>query len=316
MPKGVKVRQITAQQDEIIRQCWRHNTYGHHAAQRAAQLTGLTVWVVARRARELGLIFTRERYRWTEPELRVVEENAHLSLETIQRKLRLVSPDGVRRTRAAIANQIHAQRLRSNLNGLDHGQLAEALGISQQRLHHLRGRGAIKGVRLESLRQACGYAGEILDENRPWFYHNADIVRFLFDYRGEINLRKVNQVWLFGLLESFITLLQPTEKELREAERERSKLAQRRRRKTMSPSIATSPRRQSGDEGVARRAGRRLLNSRLITGEAASPPRVSDGGESSNPFGAPSASASDVSAPAKLPSISRSSGTAGGLNAA
>ena len=230
MPRG-HVTAITPRQDEIIRKCWEYNAYGHHAAKRAAELTGLTVHVVQRRATHLGLVFTRERYRWTEPELRVVERNAHLALDTIQKKLGFVSPPGVKRTRAAIAGQIALQRFRTNLDGLKHEPLAEALGISKERLHKFRLAGMIAGRRLESIAQACGYREGIRDEHRHWFYQNDDIVRLLFAARGELDLRKVNQLWLIALLESYITLFQPSAKQLKQAERERTRLAHRRRKK-------------------------------------------------------------------------------------
>ena len=273
MPRGQTIS-FTPQQDDVIRKCWAHNVYGHHAAKRAAQLTGFSPDAVHRRATQLGLVFTRERYRWTEPELKIVEEHAHLALDTIQKKLRLVSPPGVKRTRAAIAGQIHTQRFRTNMDGLKHGPLADALGISCDSLHRFRERDLIKGQRLESLRDACGYGPvrqavqvdaavrirrgrppkwpraeegrhpsrrsrnadayveQAPDEHRHWFYPNDEIVRLLFAAPGELDLRKVNQIWLMGLLEPYITIFQPTRKELLETERERTKLAHRRSRKT------------------------------------------------------------------------------------
>lgn len=224
--------QFTPRQDEIVRKCWQHNGYGHHAAKRAAQMVGCSESAAHRRAMELGLVYTRERYRWTEPELKLVEENAHLALETIQKKLaRLVSPPGVKRTRAAIAGQIHSQRFRTNLDGMNRGPLAEALGISVSRLRSYQDAGLIAGQRLESLREACGYVEEIVDEHRHWFYQNDDIVRFLFTCHGQVDLKKVNQLWLMGLLEPYITLFQTTPKDRLQEERERTKLAQRRIRK-------------------------------------------------------------------------------------
>ena len=220
MPKGQKVRVITPQQDEVIHKCWQHNGYGHHAQKRAAELTGLTESVCFRRALQLGLVFTRERYRWTEPELQCVEQHCHLALDTIQKRLRLVSPAGVKRTRAAIAGQIHSQRFRTNLDGMNHGPLADALGISVQRLRGYRDEHLIAGQRLESLREACGYVEEIVDEHRHWFYHNDDIVRFLFSCHGQLDLAKVNQLWLMGLLEPYITIFQPEVKEAPVRERE------------------------------------------------------------------------------------------------
>jgi hypothetical protein len=169
MPKGHQVA-ITPQQDEIIRKCWENNVYGHHAAKRAAQLAGITLEVAQRRATQLGLIFTRERHRWSEAELKVVEQHAHLALDTIQRKLRPVSPAGVKRTRAAIAKQIFAQRFRGNMDGLKHEPLAQALGISGDRLHKLRAARLIAGQRLESIREACGHGEAVADEHRHWFY--------------------------------------------------------------------------------------------------------------------------------------------------
>lgn len=222
MPKGHTV-QITAQQDEIIRKCWANNSYGHHAAKRAAELTGLSPDVAHRRAVQLGLIFARERFRWTDPELEVVEQNAHLSLETIQRKLmRGISPPGVKRTRTAIASQIHQQRFRTNLDGMNHGPLADALGISGERLHGYRQKGKIFGERMESIRLACEYTDEIRDENRHWFYSNAEIVKFLFANCNELDLRKVNQIWLMSTLEPYISLLHvQTPKETKATFRER-----------------------------------------------------------------------------------------------
>jgi hypothetical protein len=302
MPKGHQVA-LTSQQDEIIRKCWENNAYGHHAAKRAAQLAGITLEVAQRRATQLGLIFTRERHRWTEAELRIVEQHAHLALDTIQRKLRPVSPPGVKRTRAAIAKQIFAQRFRGNMDGLKHEPLAQALGISGERLHKLRAARLIDGQRLESIREACGYGESTADEHRHWFYPNDQIVRLLFAARGELDLRKVNQTWLMGLLESYITLFQPTRKELARSERERTKLAQRRSRKRRrlgtEPSTNTRRRRLGllDDSAVAAiRAGRSVAGTRRASTGAAVRSKNGSGAAispsvtpSSGPAGAPSA---------------------------
>ena len=322
MPKGCQVP-ITPQQDDIIRKCWEHNAYGHHAAKRAAQLAGLTPEVVQRRATQLGLVFTRERYRWTEPELRVVEKYAHLALDTIQKKLRLVSPPGVKRTRAAIAGQIFAQRFRTNLDGLKHGPLAEALGISNDRLHKLRNSNLIKGERLESIAQTCGYLGEVLDDNRHWFYANDEIVRLLFAARGELDLRKVNQTWLLGVLEPYITLFQPSPKDVRLAERERTKLAHRRQRKKLrrAPTQMSTDTRPPGllDEAAvnAIRAGRKRLRrtEKCSSGDPACPASSIDTGTISMQSGGGTGTSNGGKPAATSPSVTPFSGLAGGPNA-
>jgi len=73
--------------DQTIKECWRDNAYGRHASRQAATLTGLSEDKCARRATQLGLVFTRERYRWASSELDVVAKWAHCSLEVIQQKL-------------------------------------------------------------------------------------------------------------------------------------------------------------------------------------------------------------------------------------
>jgi hypothetical protein len=329
MPKGQKIRIITPQQDEIIRKCWDHNSYGHHAAKRAAQMTGLSPSVTHRRAMELGLVFTRERYRWTEPELKCVEENPHLALETIQKRLaRGVSPPGIKRTRAAIAGQIHDQRFRTNMDGLRHGPLADALGISAYTLERFRSSGLIHGERLESLRQACGYVEDIRDENRHWFYHNDQIVLLLFAARGELDLRKVNATWLMGVLEQYITLFQITPKNALNAKRERTKLAQRRRNKQAGSrkprSTGSRPARTGilGESAVdAIRAGKTVLTrhgrGRRSTGDPVSRPAApaADTGTISLPNGGASGNSKRESGAATSHSDSPFSGPVGDLSA-
>jgi hypothetical protein len=318
MPRG-HTTVVTPQQDELIRKCWEHNAYGHHAAKRAAQLTGLTPEVVQRRATQLGLVFTRERYRWTEPELRVVEDHAHLALDTIQKKLRRVSPPGVKRTRAAIARQIFAQRFRSNMDGLKHAPLARALGIGIDRLHRFRDAKLIDGQRMESIAGACGYAETVADEHRHWFYHNDDIVRLLFAGRGELDLRKVNQPWLMGLLEPYITLFQPTAKDLLMAERERTRMAKRRQRKQ---SISTHPGQLSDETIQAIRAGKSILTKpvgrprrKLSSGAPVSPPSSIDIGAALTPSGGVRSNSKTGNGTGTSPSNTPFSGHAGAPNA-
>jgi hypothetical protein len=318
MPRG-HTTVVTPQQDELIRKCWEHNAYGHHAAKRAAQLTGLTPEVVQRRATQLGLVFTRERYRWTEPELSAVEKYAHLALDTIQKKLRRVSPPGVKRTRAAIAGQIFAQRFRTNMDGLKHGPLAHALGIGIERLHKLRDAKLIDGQRMESIAGACGYAETVADEHRHWFYHNDDIVRLLFAGRGELDLRKVNQPWLMGLLEPYITLFQPTAKDLLMAERERTRMAKRRQRKQ---SISTHPGQLSDETIQAIRAGKSILTKpvgrprrKLSSGAPVSPPSSIDIGAALTPSGGVRSNSKTGNGTGTSPSNTPFSGHAGAPNA-
>jgi hypothetical protein len=169
---------------------------------------------------------------------------------------------------------------------MNHGPLAEALGISISRLRGYQDAGLIGGQRLESLREACGYVEGIVDEKRHWFYRNEDIVRFLFSCHGQIDLAKVNQLWLMGLLEPYITLFQTTPEDRLQEERERTKLAQRRIRKQRTRKSIVSPRPSIlGDamvNAIRARSGRSKSPS---NGETVSPPRRIPTGMSSQPIG-------------------------------
>lgn len=185
-------------QDRILRECYERNNWGGNAHKQAVNLLGKPSHVVLRRAVQLGLTRVRERWRWTPEEVEVVEKNAHLAVEVIQRKLAKVSPVGFKRTRAAIIRQISHNRFRTNLDGLNHTQLAEALGVATDTLHKWRMEKLIRATRLPSLDDHQG-AKEIY-LTAPWHYSNVEIRRFIYRFPGMIDLRRVSQLWFIELL--------------------------------------------------------------------------------------------------------------------
>ena len=190
--------------DETIKECWLDNAYGRHASRRAAALTGLSQSKCQSRATKLGLVFLRERYRWTSSEVDLVAKWAHCSLEVIQKKLlqlRVVGLDGqvIKRTRGAIAHRIFANKFRTNLDGLCQDSLADAFGVSSYQVMRWREQGMLKGKRLPSIDQHVGCTQSVL--RLPWFYSNRDISRFIFTYPGAFSLKKVNQSWFLSVLQ-------------------------------------------------------------------------------------------------------------------
>jgi hypothetical protein len=188
--------------DEIIRLYWRDNCYTI-AAKKSAAATGLTVHQVSRRAVQLGLIHSRERHRWTQSELDVVEKWSHSSLETIQRKLRALNTIGldgrfIKRTRTAIANKMFQNRFRTNLDGMCQDHLAAALGVSAYQVAEWRKRDMLRGERRPSIDQHSG--AEPDRDCLPWFYSNKHIRQFVFNYPGAFDLKKVNQAWFIDML--------------------------------------------------------------------------------------------------------------------
>lgn len=187
---------FTEQDDAILRRCYASNAYGNNAHRKAVVALEKPGSAILHRAIELGLTFSRERYRWTEEEGAVLEQFAHLSPEAIQRHLRRVSPSGIKRTRTAIIRQIHRNRLRTNLDGLNHEQLAQVLGIARDTLHRYRREGLLRGSHLTSLddHKGADRAGVL------WHYRNRDIRRFVAVHPGLVNFRAADGVWLVDLL--------------------------------------------------------------------------------------------------------------------
>lgn len=190
--RGIHLKLFTPEEDALIRRTWERNAYGTNAVRTAALRLGRSGSEVFRRAVELGLIRSRERYRWTEEELIVVEEFAHLSPDVIQKKLRRISPPGVRRTRAAIIGQIWAGRFRGNLDGLNVQDFAAAFGMSRERVIRYITSGILRARRIEGLSiWRKKHEDEIRKDGRTWYISTADICRFVAAYPGEVDLRKV-----------------------------------------------------------------------------------------------------------------------------
>jgi hypothetical protein len=186
---------FTEEQDAILRACYAKNKYGNNAHRKAVEQLGLAGSIVLRRAVQLGLTHTRERFRWTDEELEIVEKNAHQAIETIQRKLAAASP--IKRTRAAIVGAIHEGRFRTNLEGLNHSQLSEALGLAVDTLHKYRMAGLIKAAgRLPSL-DCHKYRGRRL-HSRPEVCLQAP--QFIYAHPGLIDLGRVAKLWFIDLL--------------------------------------------------------------------------------------------------------------------
>jgi len=201
---SVKIKHFPVEEDDILREIYKSKYENNAFKTSQKRLPHRTAGEIFRRASELGLIRTRERYRWSDDELMVVETFAHCSLETIQRKLVGVSPKGCKRTRSAIAGQIHALKFRTNLNGMNHSNLADALGVSVYGLHQWRERGYIAGSRLPTIDQHKDRV-DFREDAAPWFYHNNDIIVFLLEYPQLYDFRLVNQQWFVDLMASAVT---------------------------------------------------------------------------------------------------------------
>lgn len=191
---GLKRNTFSSEDDAVLSSVYTNGSENNAFKRAQRRLSDHTPAELFRRAAELGLIRIRERYRWSDNELSIVEAFAHCALETIQRKLVGISPKGCKRTRAAIANQIHSMQFRSNLNGLNHAEVAKALGVSVYLVHQWREQGLIQGKRIPSINQHR-IEHTPREDASPWFYHNEDLFVFLLTHGRLYDLRRVNQHW-------------------------------------------------------------------------------------------------------------------------
>ena len=196
---------MTPEEDDRIRQCFTAGR-GEVDAVLKQCFPQYTTDILLRRAAELGLIVNRRRKRWTQPEIDMLESVGHRSLRYIQKRLDTVSPPGAKRTRYAILVYITKNRIRTNLDGLNHTELSEALGVTRNMLHRYRDEGLIHGIRKESLevirkqRRRTAEASKSRRDHQPWFYKNWQIRRFVAENPALLDLGKVSKEWFIDLL--------------------------------------------------------------------------------------------------------------------
>jgi hypothetical protein len=189
---------FTVDEDETLRRIYSRIKLENNAYKQAQkELPHRTAGQIFRRSAELGIIRRRERVRWSDEELAVVEQYASHSLEIIQDKLVGVSPPNITRTRSAIAGQIHALRFRSHLDGWDHQTLADALGMARDTLHKIRDQGLLVGRKLAPIDDRVIKRGVAPVR---WFYPQEEVFLFILRHPLRFDFRRVNQEWFMSLV--------------------------------------------------------------------------------------------------------------------
>lgn len=195
---------MTPQDDDLIRQCFQAKQGEVDNVLRQC-LPHHTTDALFRRAAELGLVKYRQHTRWTQAEIDMLESVAHRCVRHIQKRLDRVSPPGVRRTRCAILGYITKNRVRTNLDGLNHTELADALGVTRDTLHRYREDGLIYGRRKESQNPIARHntsaaKAKTFHDHQQWYYTNANIRRFIAQNPAILDLGRVAKEWFIDLL--------------------------------------------------------------------------------------------------------------------
>lgn len=193
----------TPEVDAIITECLKEK-YRNGGALRAAEerikehakATKTPRWsegAIVARARELGLTTARKTYggtRWSEGENKLILENAHLTIPTIQRKLEDKFPFS-NRTQSAI--QMQKQRLTTEYGKLTYTlkELAANLHMNDSTVVKLTMQGIIEGTYRETERQ---------DGNVLWSFTPKAIQKFILTYPEMVDFALVNKFWLLDIV--------------------------------------------------------------------------------------------------------------------
>lgn len=159
-----------------------------------AERWGVSETTVRRWARDLGL--TRRRGapgtggRWTDEELAILEETAHLSPEATQQRLLRA---GYHRTAAAILHRRWTEQVQPEDGGYyAASQAADLLGIADATLTAALDRGELPAVHRgePQTHRSCSVR----------YVHRRDLARWVRDNPYRIDGTKVDMVWLIDLL--------------------------------------------------------------------------------------------------------------------
>lgn len=154
-----------------------------------AKKLGLPHWALKKRARQLGLVRTKEK-PWSEPELEILARCSWMSDERIRLKLKSA---GFSRTTTAIHLKMKRMKFKNDASFYSANGLASALGIDS----HVVSR----WIRSGSLRaRARGTARGPAQNGDIYLIHEKDVRRFVIEHPTEIDLRKVDQLWFLDLI--------------------------------------------------------------------------------------------------------------------
>ena len=154
---------------------------------------GYPRWKVTRYAIALGLIAKQKKEPdWTEREIHLLELNAHLSPERIQKKL---NSHGFNRSMVGIVLKRKRMRMLQNLEGMSATALSECFGVD---VHFITR--AIAAGRLKAERRGTGrikaQGGDM------WYIRRKDIRAYILAWLPEIDIRKVDKYWFCDLIAS------------------------------------------------------------------------------------------------------------------
>jgi hypothetical protein len=189
--RGRRKYTFTDQIDQLIREFYldRSDSKTRPGIRILAKKVGIPHWALKKRARELGLARTKES-PWSEPELEMLARYAWMSDERLRLKLKAAGY-----TRSATAIHLKLKRMAFKQGGgfYSANSLAQALGIDPHAVTRW-----IKAGRLKA--SFRGTARGARQNGDIYLIREKDVRRFVLEHPGEIDLRKVDQLWFLDMV--------------------------------------------------------------------------------------------------------------------
>jgi hypothetical protein len=146
-----------------------------------------------RKAKELGLVpvtGTINRQPWSEEELQILHDTAHLTPSGASRRLKAA---GYNRTRGAVVERRRMEQVRPDSSGYyGINQITELLGMRRETLYT-----AIRAGRMQAHQR--GNTGDPDGDGR-WLVHENALRRYIIANPTKVRAETVDMVWLIDLL--------------------------------------------------------------------------------------------------------------------
>lgn len=156
-----------------------------------AKRLGLPRWKVSKFASQEGLVgVQRKEPPWSERELHILEQGAHLCAAVLKRRLLAA---GYRRTEVGIVLKRKRMRFLGNLKGQSATSLALCFGVDAKTIIRYMERGYLQAEKRGTARTPQQGGDE-------WFIKNRQIKDFIRSYPEFVDFRKVDKVWIIDLL--------------------------------------------------------------------------------------------------------------------
>jgi hypothetical protein len=183
---------FTDQIDQLIREIYvnRRDAKTRPGIRLLANRVGMPHWELQKRARELGLTRTKE-LPWSEPELGILARYAWMSDERIRLKQKAA---GYSRTVTGIHLKLKRMRFKHDSSFYSAYSLAQALGIDSHAVTRWIKSGHLKA-------KFRGTARGPQQNGDSYLIQEKDVRGFILEYPTEIDLRKVDQIWLLDYVE-------------------------------------------------------------------------------------------------------------------